>query len=197
MLDWLAANVPASRLNHILRVEAMAVELAVQHGLNVDQAAQSGLMHDLAKYFKPERLLKMARSADIELDPILVDNPHLLHADISAIVAQNEFGVVDEAVLQAIRHHTLGQPEMPPLSCVVYLADSLEPGRGDNPALQSLRQISRENLYQGVWLTAEASMELLFGRRCLIHPRTIATRNWAMQVTGKTPTVAVKAENQR
>lgn len=184
VLNWLAANVPPKRLQHILRVEAMAMTLAEIHGLSVQQAAQAGLMHDLAKYFPPERLLAMAETAGIELDEILCGHPHLLHAEVSALVAQTEFAQQDPEILQAIRDHTLGRPGMSPLSCVIYLADSLEPGRGDTPTLQQLRQLSTENLHHAVWLTAEASLQYLFGSRHLIHPRTILTRNWFMQQTG-------------
>lgn len=181
VLAWLAQNVPPSRIQHILGVEQMAAELAQHHQLDVTQAAQAGLLHDLAKYFKSQRLLQMAQTEGLEIDSVFATNPHLLHADVSAIVARDEFGVEDEPILAAIRHHTLGQPGMSLLSCVVFLADSLEPGRGDSPELQQLRQISRQNLYQAVWLTCDYSLTQLLKKQRCIHPRTVLTRNWAMQ----------------
>jgi predicted HD superfamily hydrolase involved in NAD metabolism len=181
VLAWLAQNVPPSRIQHILGVEQMAAELAQHHQLEVTQAAQAGLLHDLAKYFKSQRLLQMAQTEGLEIDSVFATTPHLLHADVSAIVARDEFGVEDEQVLAAIRHHTLGQPGMSLLSCVVFLADSLEPGRGDSPELEQLRQISRQNLYQAVWLTCDYSLTRLLKKQRCIHPRTILTRNWAMQ----------------
>src|SRR6476646_8861616 len=126
VLSWLAVNVPESRLKHILRVEQTAIELAQHHSLDVERAAQAGLMHDLAKYFKPQRLLEMAQAEGLEIDPVEAAHPHLLHAPVGAIVARDEFGVEDEEVLQAICDHTLGRPGMGLLSCVVFLADSLE-----------------------------------------------------------------------
>lgn len=156
----------------------MAVELAEHHRQNVEKAAMSGLMHDLAKYFKPAKLLEMARVEGLEIDPVMELHPHLLHADVSAIVARDTFGVQDEEVLQAIANHTLGRPEMTELSCIVFLADSIEPGRGDTPELQALRQMSYQNLSQAVWRTCDYSLKFLIETHCLIHPRTIATRNW-------------------
>src|SRR4028119_1042942 len=141
VLTWLADNVPASRLQHILGVEQMSVELARHYHLNVEKAAQAGLMHDLAKYFKPVKLLEMARAEKLEIDPVMEAHPHLLHADVSAIVARDTFGVEDEEVLQAIANHTLGRPGMSVLCSIVFLADSLEPGRGDTSELQALRQL--------------------------------------------------------
>lgn len=181
VLTWLADHVPQSRLDHILRVEQMAVELARHHNVDVEKAARSGLMHDLAKYFKPNLLLEMAQKEGLEIDPISLAHPHLLHADVSAIVARDTFGVKDEEVLQAIANHTLGRPGMSNLCCIVFIADSIEPGRGDTPELQALRQLSYQNLHSAVWRTCDYSLKFLIESHCLIHPRTIATRNWFLQ----------------
>lgn len=185
VIAWLAHQVPEARLQHILRVEQMAVELAQQHQLLVDKAAQAGLMHDLAKFFKPAKLLEMARAEGLNLDPVDEADPHLLHAEVGAIVARQEFGVQDTDVLDAIRNHTLGRPGMSPLSCVVFLADSLERGRGDTPELEALRQASREDLSKAVWLTCDDSLRYLLSKRRLIHPRTIQTRNWFLQAANR------------
>jgi predicted HD superfamily hydrolase involved in NAD metabolism len=185
VLAWLADNVPAARIKHILGVEQMAASLALHYHLDVEKAATSGLMHDLAKYFKPSVLLQMAQEEGLEIDPVDEENPHLLHADVSAIVARDKFGIFDEEILQAIQDHTLGRPGMSNLSCIVFLADSLEPGRGDTRELEALRQAAWENLYKAVWLVCDYSLKYLLDTRCLIHPRTIRTRNWALQMASK------------
>lgn len=187
VIQWLRKHVPVSRLQHILRVEQMSVELAQRHHIDPVQAAQAGLMHDLAKFFKPQRLLQMAQAEGVVLDPVDVANLHLLHAAVGAIVARDEFGIQDEAVLDAIRNHTLGCPGMSALSCVVFLADSLEPGRGDTPALATLRQSSHQDLYQAVWMTCDESLRHLLARSQQIHPRMVLTRNWALALTYKKP----------
>jgi predicted HD superfamily hydrolase involved in NAD metabolism len=179
-IAWLRENVSEHRVNHILGVENMSVELACAHGLDVEKAALAGLMHDLAKYFKPQRLLEMAKAEGLELDPVDLVNPHLLHADVGAIVARDDFQVTDQEVLRAIADHTLGRPEMSALSCVVFLADSLEIGRGNDPILQDLRRHSHQNLITAVWHTCDYGLQHLITARKQIHPRTIRTRNWAM-----------------
>ncbi|MGF1569031.1 MAG: bis(5'-nucleosyl)-tetraphosphatase (symmetrical) YqeK [Nodosilinea sp.] len=177
VLAWLDSHVPPQRLAHSLRVETLAAGLARHHGLDAEAAAQAGLMHDLAKYFKAETLLAMARSAGLTLDPVDEGYPHLLHADVSALVAQQEFGVVQPEVLSAIANHTLGRPAMAPLSCVVFLADSLEPERGDSPELNHLRQLSYQNLGQAVYQTCDYTLTHLIAKGQPIHPRAVLTRN--------------------
>jgi predicted HD superfamily hydrolase involved in NAD metabolism len=188
VLTWLGENVPEKRLNHILRVEETAIKLAQYHGLDWERVAQAGLLHDLAKYFKPKHLLELAKAEGLELDPMDEINPHLLHADVGAIVARDEFGVSDAEVLAAVRNHTLGRPGMSLISCVVFLADSTEPGRGDTVELNELRKLSRKNLYRAVLQTCEDSMRSLFATQALIHPRVLQTRNWALQMAQQSTT---------
>jgi predicted HD superfamily hydrolase involved in NAD metabolism len=183
ILAWLNENVPPKRIQHILGVEQMAIELATHYQLNTDIAAQAGLMHDLAKYFKPQRLLELARAEGLPIDEVDIAAPHLLHADVSAMVARDEFGVTDPEILQAIADHTLGRPGMSVMSCIIFLADTLEAGRGDTPELQALRELSYRDLHQAVWRACDYSLQYLLSTRCLIHPRTIRTRNWAMMMS--------------
>ena len=182
VIHLLKDNVSADRLEHILGVEKLSAELAKQHGVDPEKAAQAGLMHDLAKFFPPRRLLAIAEEEQIELDNIFRVNPHLLHADVSAVVAKKQFGIVDEDILQAIRHHTLGCPGMGKLSCIVFVADALEPNRGENSELEKMRRMSRKNLYKSVQQTCDYSLKYLLDKHLTIHPRAILTRNWALQL---------------
>jgi predicted HD superfamily hydrolase involved in NAD metabolism len=195
VLTWLDANVPAPRLAHSLRVEAMAIDLARYHGLSEDAAAQAGLMHDLAKYFQPSTLLAMARQAEIPIDPVDEACPHLLHAEVSAVVARQEFQVSQGGILAAIANHTLGQPAMDALSCIVFLADSLEPGRGNTPTLNRLRELSYGHLTQAVYQACDYTLTRLVEKQRPIHPRAIQTRNWFLAASRRAsvpPPVAIE-----
>jgi predicted HD superfamily hydrolase involved in NAD metabolism len=187
VLAWLSDRVPAARITHILGVEQTAGDLARHYGLDEAKARSAGLLHDLAKYFKPQLLLQMAQKEGLELDSVLEAHPHLLHADASAIVARDEFGVVDREILDAIANHTLGRQNMSQLSCAVFVADSIEPSRGNTAELKSLREASMQNLYAAVWQTSDYSLKYLLETRCYIHPRTVLTRNWALQMARQSP----------
>ncbi|AFZ36584.1 metal dependent phosphohydrolase [Stanieria cyanosphaera PCC 7437] len=180
VLAWLADHVSAERIEHILGVEQTCLELARLHQVNEQEAALAGLMHDLAKFFPPDKLLSLAQQHGVETDEILTNSPHLLHAEVGAIVAQREFGIENPEILAAIRHHTLGFPGMSPLSCVVFVADAIEPLRGNTPELEVIRLTARENLYKAVRQTCDYSLRYLVSRIKIIHPRVILTRNWAL-----------------
>jgi len=187
ILTWLGRHTPPPRIRHILGVEQMAADLAAHHGWDPQRAAWAGLLHDLAKYFPPTDLLRLAQQdPKVVLDPIVIGDPHLLHADVSAWVAEQEFGIRDPQVLQAIRDHTLGRPEMEGISCVLFVADALEINRGDHDTLNRLRQLVYEDLTLGVAEVCDYSLGWLLGQPKLIHPRTLAVRNtfWQRHLVG-------------
>ena len=180
-IAWLQDNVSPQRLDHILGVEATAIALASVYGLDTQTAATAGLLHDLAKFFPPQKLLAIAQEHQLDLDPILETTPHLIHADISASVAQQEFKITDPDILNSIRFHTLGMPEMSKLACVIFVADAIEPTRGSDPSLEKLRQVAPHNLEQAVRMTCDYTLDYLVKHHKIIHPRMILTRNWALQ----------------
>ena len=180
IISWLSQNVSNHRLKHILGVEETCITLARYHQLDEQQAAQAGLMHDLAKFFPPRKLLRLATEAKIPVDEFCLNHSHLLHAEVGALVAQQEFNVNDPEILAAIGNHTLGAPQMSKLSCLVFIADVLEPNRGDNQKLAAMRDLATKNLYKCVQQTSDYSLEYLLSKQKIIHPRTILTRNWAL-----------------
>lgn len=182
VLGWLTDNVSPHRLQHILGVEQMSIQLADCHQVDREKAALAGLMHDLAKFFPPQKLLKIAQKSGIQIDPVCATHPHLLHANVSAVIARQEFGLEETEILEAISNHTLGVPGMSKLSCVVFIADALEPNRGDNPELNSLRLLAANNLYKSLQQTCDYSLRYLIDNQKIIHPRTILTRNWALKM---------------
>ena len=185
VMSWLDENVSPHRLQHILGVEQMSIRLARCHQLDEEKAAKAGLMHDLAKFFPADKLLAIAQAEGIDIDPVCANHPHLLHANVSAVLAQKEFEVNEPEILDAISNHTLGSPDMSMLSCVVFIADALEPNRGDNPELNSLRLLAEKNLYKSLQQTCDYSLRYLIDKTKVIHPRTVLTRNWALKMSKK------------
>ncbi len=111
--------------------------------------------------------------------------PHLLHGPVSAVVAQQTFGVNDPIVLNAVRYHTLGDPALDPVAQVVFVADALEPYRGQTARLQHLRQLATENLAAAVVAVSNDTLGLLLARDQLIHPRLLDTRNTFLTYLGR------------
>lgn len=169
--------VPGDRLPHVLGVRDEAVALAARFGVDREQAALAALLHDIAKAWSDEDLLRAAREFGILVDIVERHQPGLLHGPVGAELARREFGVTDAAVLQAIRLHTTGDKDMTALDQVVFLADLTEPGR-TFPGVDELRRIAETDLPGAVLAALRINLEYAMRRGWLIHARSVAAYNW-------------------
>lgn len=135
----------AHRFGHVVRVARLAERLAMQHRESAAKARTAGLLHDLARLYPPDRLLAECEARGIAIDAFERRNPIVLHAPLAARIARERFGITDEAILSAIRKHTLASAHMSALDAIVYLADSLEPGRA-YPERAQLEALAFEDL---------------------------------------------------
>ena len=138
--DYLSTHLSERRYKHSLATAQTAKKLALHHGVDPEKAEFAGLCHDIAKEFKNEDSLKWIEAYNILKDPCVVDNPNIAHGEVGAAFLQTEFGISDAEILDAVRWHTYGHPNMTLLSKIVYLADAMEPNRkyGDVDKLRKM-----------------------------------------------------------
>lgn len=174
--QYLSDKLSAKRLQHVLAVQEMAVDLAAVHKADVWQANLAALLHDSAKWMNTEALYSAVRSYEIRLDPIEEVNPSLLHALIGVKLAVEKFAVTELEVLEAIRNHTTGNPSMGVISQILYVADFAEPTRTHN-AVHLVRELAYTALEPAVHHVARAKIEHLLHKGVMIHPNTLHTYN--------------------
>ena len=129
-----------SRFEHTLGVMYTCGALAMRYGWDLDKAMLAGLMHDCAKCMPNAKKLKMAEKHHLEITELERKNPFMLHAKLGAFLARKKYDIEDEEILNAIRWHTTGRPEMTLLDKIVYIADYIEPKRDKAPHLPMIRQ---------------------------------------------------------
>lgn len=164
---------------HSRRVEDVAFLLAEKYGADGNKAALAGLLHDYGKLFSLVELCCTAEHNGIELDPVTLQEPALLHAPVGAWLLENELGLVDRDVLEAVRFHTTGAPEMGIVSRIVYLADFMEPERSFK-GVDEVRRLALEEgrLEQALLTAVELTICHVMQRGKLLHGASVALRNW-------------------
>src|SRR3989338_6510742 len=148
------------RFEHCLRVEKAALKLGKKWRVSEKRIVPAALLHDCARRFERSGLLREAKRYGLEIDPVRRAEPKLFHAEISAILAKREFGIRDQAVLQAIERHTIGAPGMSRLDKIIYLADHIENGR-DFPGVASIRRLAFQDLDRAVFESTNAMLRFL------------------------------------
>jgi predicted HD superfamily hydrolase involved in NAD metabolism len=161
------------RYAHVLRVARMAEALARAHGVDPLRARVAGLLHDLARLYSADRLLRECAERGLPIDAFEREHPVVLHARLGAELARERFGVDDPDVLSAIRKHTLADAVMSPLDKVVYLADGLEPGR-DFADRAVLAALAFEDLDAAMRAVLASSIAYLRERGLSVAPQTQA-----------------------
>ena len=135
-----------SRYEHTLGVMYTCAALAMRYNYDLEKAMLAGLLHDCAKCMPNAKKLKMAEKHHLEISELERKNPFMLHAKLGAFLAKKKYDIEEEEILDAIRWHTTGRPQMTLLDKIVYIADYIEPKRDKAPNLAVIRQMAFTNL---------------------------------------------------
>ena len=139
------------RYEHSLSVSFTCVCLAMRYGVDLYKAEVAGLVHDCAKQFSDEELIKLCKKEKVELTDDMLKAPQVIHSVFGAVYARKEFGIEDGDVLSAIYYHTLGKPDMSLLEAIVFTADYIEARRYKASRLTEIRRLAFENLDRAVY----------------------------------------------
>ena len=148
-----------SRINHVLGCRDTAVELAKRWGADVTDAARAGILHDITKALDGPLQLTLCKEYGMILGAFSKENPKTLHALTGSLVAERIFGE-NEAVVEAIRHHTTGKADMNLLEKIIYVADYMEPNR-DFPGVEKLRDLAYTDMDAALELGLQMTINML------------------------------------
>lgn len=169
------------RFTHSVNVMEAAEQLAHKYGGDVEKAALAGLIHDCAKDLTPNVTFDLCDKYDIIVDKIMRKEPGLLHGMVGSYLARDVFGIDCPDVLSAIADHTMGRPGMDKLSRIIFIADYIEPGR-DYPGIERIAEAAQESLEKAIVAGIDCTIADILQKGKLLHPNTVGTRNWALDL---------------
>ncbi len=181
----LKSTLRPKRVKHSFGVADTAEELGVLYSAGDEtlpiRSRLAGLLHDCAKYYTDGEQIALCDQYGIELSQTERNNPSLIHGKLGAYLAQYRYGVKDEEIINAIRVHTVGKPEMTTLEKIIYISDYIEPGRvipkAKNP-LDSLRKQVRHDLDGTLIRVIENTIAFLEQTGRVIDEASLATLNY-------------------
>lgn len=164
-----------ARFEHVLGVEQSAIALAKRYGCSVEKASIAALTHDYAKERSADEFRFIIENKGFDLNLLRWGNA-IWHGFVGAYFVEHELGITDHDILEAIRLHTTGAPQMSLLSKIIYVADYIEPGR-DFPGVEEARRLAVLDLNQAVAFETKQTLQYLIGKNVPIYPKTIETYN--------------------
>jgi len=160
------------RYEHSVRVAVLARDLCLRFGIEPCDGYLAGIAHDMCKSGKERWLLSLVSQDGDPVIGIELDKPALLHGRAAAVLLAAEFGVTDRSILDAVRHHTFGAPDMDALGKIVFVADKIEPGRtGLDPGKR--RKILDSDLDGMTRLVLQDNIQYLEARGKPVSPVTL------------------------
>lgn len=175
--DYLIENIGESRYLHSIRVRKTAEKLAAIFNYDHKKASIAGLLHDCGKLRDESHLLKMSFEFDIILNSVFEKNTSLLHGPLGSEIAKRIFGIEDEDILNSIKYHTTGRPNMTILEKIIYIADYTEPNRAF-PGVEDIRNLALKDLDAALLKTMDNTIKYIIDKGWIIHYDTINARNY-------------------
>ncbi len=177
----IAENKYKPRFNHILGVYEKAEYLADKYAVDSYKCSIAAILHDYAKF----------ESKNLMLDVISIYEPSLVsydgavyHGYVGAYLVQKEFGINDVDIINAIKYHVTGHPEMNDIAKIVYVADYTEKGR-THKGVEFCRYLSEKSLDLAVLGCAEGTYDYLISKKqANIHPLTKSTYETYLKKVG-------------
>lgn len=190
-LNLLRTRLDAERYRHTLAVadtgELIARRLYAENKLTkpsdedlfIYRVRQAALLHDYAKNMAPAELRELAEEArdSWQIDNEEMEMPVVLHAPVSAYLARRDLGIEDQEVLEAIRYHTIGSPEMGIIARIIFVADYIEPNRTFSAVEQIRDELYNNGLESAIIKTCDLTIKYHLGKGSLVHSNTLRLRN--------------------
>jgi predicted HD superfamily hydrolase involved in NAD metabolism len=129
LYEHVKAHLSLPRFLHSVRTAEMVVALCGRSGLQKESGYAAGIAHDMARELPAATVQAIAREDGLPLLNEELQRPVLLHGRAAAVLLQRSWGEERNSVLDAVRWHTQGHPDMGELAKIIYIADYIEEGR--------------------------------------------------------------------
>lgn len=169
----LQGRLKPSRYRHSLGVSQTAEQLARIYGVNENDAAVAGLLHDWDKCRSFKELKRIAKERKLAPKAVRKRMPGVLHALTAPYELHAEFPDVPRDVLQAIARHTCGARDMADLDKVLFIADIIEPGRANRAAEKLREAVGAVDLDELFFMAYGSTLVYLIENGMAVHPDSI------------------------
>ena len=145
-----SARLGERRFLHTKGVVNCASELAKLCEIDSKTEAEiAAYLHDITKEYPYEEQIEIIKKHNIMLDEEDFRSPAVLHSFTAEAVIKSDFPeFATDKILSAVRHHTLGSPDMTEFDEIIFLADFIEETR-TYPSCIELRKFVFSNMKDG------------------------------------------------
>ena len=112
--------------------------------MDAEKVKTAALLHDISAIRTPQEMYSTAKKRGLPIDPAEEKYHALLHQRISKIIAQEDFGITDVQILNAIECHTTLKTNACVFDKIIFIADKISRNPQDVPQYEDLLQSGSE-----------------------------------------------------
>ncbi len=168
--DYAAKALSARRMAHTQGVAGEARKLAAHYGYPLDKAEAAAYLHDCAKELPKQEIERLMGLYPLPEEALCKNYPEAAHGFLAAEMVKQDLNIEDEELLNAMRYHTTGRPDMALLEKIIFIADLIEPGRKSNQALTNLTALAYENIDEAMVFGLQYKREYCVKVKKALHP---------------------------
>ena len=175
------------RYVHTLGVVEKALELNKIHNLKIDEEKiiTAAAFHDIAKFLPKDKMNEILLLHFNELYDGLVEYKSVWHSFVGSIYAKEKYDVKDDDVLNAIKYHTTGRPDMTDLEKIIFISDYIEEKTRDGKTMVEARKIANQSLDDAVLYVLDATIKYLESKNQKIYELTKKTYQFYLKKVRK------------
>jgi nicotinate-nucleotide adenylyltransferase len=164
------------RFVHTMNVAKECRKLAKRYGEDPQRAYFAGMVHDICKEDDRQQQYEWAVQSQMDFCPEEAASYKVWHGVAGAYFLRTQLGVTDEAILYAVRFHTIARSGMSMLEKIVYLGDMISEERSYT-GVEVMRQTCYEDLNLGMLYALREAMRKQLKRNALIPHFTLEAYN--------------------
>jgi nicotinate-nucleotide adenylyltransferase len=176
MLKYAEKTLTKKRYLHTTGVYEEALKLSRVYGADEEKAAAAAILHDIAK-----ETTDLEKIRACEKYRIKCANFDIMHAPLAAAIAADKFGIRDTEILNAIKYHPTGRKNMSLIEKIIYLADAIEPHRGDDERLAAMRDMAYTDINKALILGLTSKISYVKAKNAPVHPLSAAALKFLTQ----------------
>lgn len=184
IMEFTHSRLSSKRFEHVRRVVETLESIASPQGLDLSAARTTAWLHDSAKEEDKAAFRDLVDRGEIEIDEETLECPKLWHGYHAAYWGKARFGIDDEDLLAAVRHHPTGAPGLSEYGQALFVADYCEPGRGLT-GTGEIVEIAKSDLNAAALRVVEAKIRYISEKGKTPHSRSIAYRDWLFGARAK------------
>ena len=184
IIDYIKNHLSFKRYNHSISVAITAVNLATYHNENTYDAKIAGLLHDMAKEISIDEQISSINNYGYVLNEYDINNKAIIHGFLGAYMSKDLFNVNDN-IYNAIRTHSMGEPNMTMLQKIIFISDYVEPFRDKIDNIDCFRKLAFENIDECVYQITNQTLEYLKSIKANIHIDTYNTLDYYKNILNK------------